>query len=260
MDPKAEVKRLEKELATYLESGRWKEWLTFQARFHRYSTANSWLILIQRPGATRVAGYRTWQTVGRQVRGGSKGIAILAPISRRREKGKEDGDEEREEVRRSVWFKTVYVFDVADTDGDPLPRASEDLTGNDVPLVTLMGRAEALGVPVSEKPMRESLGGYYADGKVTLNANKPPMQRAKTLAHELAHHVGGHKPCADEREMQEVFAESVAFAVMSAMGVDSSSYTLGYLGVWAGDSGPAAVRLMAEAVQGTAEKIIGRAT
>ena len=86
------------------------------------------------------------------------------------------------------------------------------------------------------------------------------MQRAKTLAHELAHHVGGHKPCADEREMQEVFAESVAFVVMSAMGVDSAGYTLGYLGAWAGDSGPAAVRLMAEAVQSAAEKIIGRAT
>src|SRR5438876_10458449 len=91
--------------------------LTTMARFHRYGLHNVCLIVAQRPTAARVAGFHTWRTVGRFVRKGEKGIAIMAPIiARRREDASED------ESRTIAGFRAVYVFDVEQTDGAPLPQ------------------------------------------------------------------------------------------------------------------------------------------
>src|SRR2546426_2845047 len=112
-----------KELAALLEQGR-SERLTSllktMARFHRYSLHNICLIVSQRPTATRVAGFHTWRTLGRFVRKGEKGIAIMAPIIARR---REDANEE--EPRTIVGFRAAYVFDVEQTDGAPLPQPAE---------------------------------------------------------------------------------------------------------------------------------------
>jgi antirestriction protein ArdC len=112
-----------KELADLLDqghSGRLTSLLKTMARFHRYSLHNVCLIVAQRPTATRVAGFHTWRTLGRFVRKGEKGIAILAPIVARR-----GDDAEEQENRIVVGFHTAYVFDVAQTDGAPLPQPSE---------------------------------------------------------------------------------------------------------------------------------------
>src|SRR5436853_6691263 len=92
--------------------------LTAAARFHHYSPANVLLILRQRPDATRVAGYRTWQQLGRQVRRGERGIAVLAPCTYLRPADDDHNDESRRILRG---FKVAHVFDISQTDGDPLP-------------------------------------------------------------------------------------------------------------------------------------------
>src|SRR5438093_3150171 len=94
--------------------------LKTMAQFHRYSFHNVCLIARQRPDATRVAGFHAWRKLGRFVRKGEKGIAILAPIVGRKEAETEDGDS-----RAVVGFRAAYVFDVAQTDGEPLPEAAE---------------------------------------------------------------------------------------------------------------------------------------
>src|SRR5262245_53652220 len=112
-----------KELAALLGQGRSERLtslLTTMARFHRYSLHNICLIVSQRPTATRVAGFHTWRSVGRFVRKGEKGIGILAPILRRRLESADD-----DEQRVIAGFRVVYVFDVDQTDGAPLPQASE---------------------------------------------------------------------------------------------------------------------------------------
>lgn len=111
------------QLASMLDEGRSERLtslLTTMARFHRYSLHNVCLIVAQRPTATRVAGFHTWRSVGRFVRKGEKGIAIMAPIVRRR---REDADDD--EARTIVGFRAAYVFDVEQTDGEPLPQPAE---------------------------------------------------------------------------------------------------------------------------------------
>src|SRR5688500_13147569 len=112
-----------KELATLLEQGRSERLIALlktMGRFHRYSLHNVCLIVAQRPSATRVAGFHTWRSVGRFVRRGEKGIAILAPIVRRRLE-----ETQKDEPRVIAGFRTAYVFDVEQTDGAPLPQTAD---------------------------------------------------------------------------------------------------------------------------------------
>ena len=103
-----------------------KAYLAVQARFHRYSWHNSMLICMQRPDATHVAGYRTWQSLGRQVNKGEHGIMIFAPCPWKRENDKGETEE-------GMFFRAVHVFDVAQTDGKELPNV-------DVPTVDIAQR------------------------------------------------------------------------------------------------------------------------
>ena len=99
----------------------WQAWLTVQRRFHCYSWANAVLIALQRPDATQVAGFHAWLRLGRHVRKGEKGIAILAPIvSRTRVTDDELGDE-KVLAGSPRAFRITYVFDIAQTDGDEMP-------------------------------------------------------------------------------------------------------------------------------------------
>ena len=122
--------QLREGIATLTSSERWTRWLEAQSRFHHYSFGNTLLILLQRPDATRVAGYRAWLQLRRQVRKGEKGIAILAPIANRIRVEDENG-EEKVLAGPAHAFRIAHVFDVAQTDGDDLPTVSDRLTGDD---------------------------------------------------------------------------------------------------------------------------------
>jgi hypothetical protein len=111
--------QLTAQVATVQDSDAFKRYLTAQAIFHRYSARNVFLILFQRPEATRVAGYTTWQKLGRQVRRGKTGITIFAPAPFKQTTTDTATGEVTEELIPR--FKTATVFDISMTDGEPLP-------------------------------------------------------------------------------------------------------------------------------------------
>jgi hypothetical protein len=221
-------------LATLLDQGQ-SDHLTAllktMARFHSYSWHNVCLIASQRPTATRVAGFQTWRTLGRFVRRGEKGIAILAPILRRR-----DDDPADASVRSVVGFRAAYVFDVEQTDGDALPMPQEasgepgDLTNRLKQTVIAQGIAfdycEHLGGAL----------GTSSGGHIQLLPGLSPATEFTTLVHEYAHellHRRDDRPAS--RDVRELEAEAVAFVVGSAIGLETADASRDYIHLYRGD-------------------------
>lgn len=202
-----------------------RDYLTFMGRFHKYSLNNQLLIWFQRPNATQVAGYKAWQSLGRQVRKGEKGIAILVPMAR-----KVQGDDGAEETK--LWFGTGYVFDVSQTDGEPLPEQPDWSSKECAPVLQakLFEFAKSLGIQVCVgEPTIEGAQGVSYGGKIVIH----PDTGTSTLVHELAHellHQGTDKSAS--RQVRELQAEAVAAVVMSHFGFEVSE-SLNYLGLWA---------------------------
>jgi antirestriction protein ArdC len=218
-------------------SDAWRAHLDVQGRFHHYSFSNALLISRQDPDATRVAGFATWKKLGRVVRRGERALWILAPMTGRRTRNAEG-----EERRPIVGFRPVAVFDVAQTDGDPLPDVCRVLRGSHpaAGFEVLVDRATKLGyaVDVTELPGSTNGDCSFARRRIRVEGRNEPAQQVKTLAHELAHallHEG-----TDDRALAELEAESTAFVVCRSLGLDTSDYSFGYVACWAG-GGPEAV-------------------
>lgn len=240
------VERLHEQLQTSLQelvtSEDWQRALTVAARFHDYSFANTQLIWAQSlaRGVTpsRVAGYRMWQQLGRQVRRGEHGLGILAPVIRKvtPENGKED-------ERRVVGFRVVHVFDIAQTDGEPLPEVTATLVEGDLPVhwdqVSELIAAAGFDLQVADVDRLGEANGItdWQQRDVAVRASLPGAQRFKTAIHELAH-VRLHEPTAEGRPncrgIVEVEAESVAYLVCAGLGIDSAGYSLPYVASWSG--------------------------
>jgi antirestriction protein ArdC len=248
-------------LATAIDEVRasetFRQFLEVQARFHRYSWHNSLLIASQRPDATQVAGYRTWQKLNRQVRKGERGISILAPCPYRREVrpgNTTDGDTETIE---GIYFRVVYVFDVAQTDGDPLPTV-------DIPtvqavadglLTDLIRVADSRGIRVDFGPLSSGAFGVSKHGAIQIDNQHPTGQQAKTLAHELAHesmHWDNVGPLTGS--VAELEAESVAYVVCMHFGLDVEVRSSRYIALWHGDS--KALRASLDRIATTARNLI----
>jgi antirestriction protein ArdC len=232
-EAKSLLSTLEAGVTELVTSEDWARWLDQQARFHSYSFYNCHLIAWQCPEASRVAGYKTWQALGRQVRAGEKSIRILAP-SKFKTTG-EDGVEQ--------WairgFHTVGVFDISQTEGDELPEVCNRLTGAapaDL-FESLTSVAGGLGFRVDLRDIPGSTNGYcdVDEHLIAVERSNDPAQQAKTLIHELAHailHAG--EGASVERPVKELEAESTAYVVAQALGFDTSAYTFGYVAGWAG--------------------------
>jgi hypothetical protein len=182
--------RLTAQVEDLVDSDRWKQFLAVAARFHRYSANNVLLLLSQMPSATRVAGYRRWQSLGRQVRRGEAGLAILAPcVSRARPLDDTEAEERPELVRVLQGFRVAYVWDISQTDGEPLPEVRPTLLAGQAP----DGLWDALAAQVHQAGFelrRGACGGAngrtdYAARLVTVRDDVDDAQAAKTLAHEL---------------------------------------------------------------------------
>lgn len=210
------------------DSDRWAAHLATQARFHRYSPRNVMLISMQRPTASHVAGFRTWQQLGRQVNKGERGIAILAPMVRRAD---DDGG------ARLTGFRWVTVFDIEQTSGSELPSPVSLLTGHGpAGLETrLHAIATALGLSVEVGPLPPGVNGElrWHTSSIVVAEKAAPLQAIKTLCHELAHFLL-HRHETD-RGQAEVEAESTAFVVLGALGIDTGAYSAGYVASWLGD-------------------------
>jgi antirestriction protein ArdC len=236
--------QLREGIATLTSSEKWTRWLQAQSRFHHYSFGNTLLILLQRPEATRVAGYRAWLQLRRQVRKGEKGIAIIAPIANRIRVEDENG-EERVLAGSAHAFRTAHVFDIAQTDGDDLPTVSGRLAGDDPDEVysQLVAVAHSLGFTVEEDYLDGTRNGdcNHSTKAIRVEVRNEPAQQIKTLAHELSHAILHGGDFTGSREIAELEAESVAYIVSQNVGLDSSAYSFGYVASWIG-GGPEAIK------------------
>jgi hypothetical protein len=231
--------RLAEGITQLTSSERWQEWLTMQSRFHSYSFNNALLIL------------------------GEKGIWILAPMVYKSDAGDDaaTGDEPTKVIRG---FKPVPVFDVSQTDGAELPEVCIRLEGEDESGLYDRLRTVATSIGFTVENALE-LGGangmcLHDEHRILVLETNSPLQQVKTLAHELGHAIlhgqGDGRP--DNRELIELEAESVAFVVCAASGINSDGYSFGYVATWSGggDEALAAIKASAPRIQRAASQLI----
>ena len=217
------------------------EYLKFASRFHSYSLGNILLILWQKPTATRVAGYRAWQKMNRYVRKGEKGLAILAPCVY--------GDK-TDAAKTRIFFKPVWVFDISQTEGEPLPDINWRTTEQNTELQSaLTALVESNGWHVAYTDGLDGAEGSCQYSTKTINLLKDTG--TSTLVHEIGHMLlhEDHKDMS--REDKETEAESVSFVVCTHFGLETAAPM--YLASW---SEPKQIKEHADRIIKTAHKII----
>lgn len=238
----------------------WARMLQAAARFHDYSPSNVLLISAQRPDATRVAGIRTWNSLGRRVKRGEHGIAILAPCVYPAPPGLSSEESTVDtsamtsaEPSRSArpnrhlrGFRVVHVFDVTQTDGRPLREASPTALAGVGPeglWDRLASLAQADGYRVERGPCRPGAMGYtdFNARAVRVRGDTEGAQAVKTLAHEVGHIRADHEHRFPDyaasracRGRAKVEAESIAYLITAQAGADSTAYSVPYLAGWSG--------------------------
>ena len=264
----AALDRLGDGIRSVWESQAWRRWLDSLAKFHDYSLNNTMLIAMQMPEATRVASYRSWRRdFDRHVKKGERGIEILVPMvvkSRSEDEEVPQDDEGTTERKRLVGFRVGHVFDVSQTEGEPLPEiashVSADVSGFDS-LMDAIRAVSAYPIEVVDGLPPETNGLFSRRmGYIAVRRGMPQGQTVKTALHELAHSVM-HDADAKElpdRSMREVQAESVAYAVSAALGLDTSGYSFGYVASWAVGKTDEEMRACMQAVRDAAKQIIDR--
>ncbi len=228
LDKKVEeyVKQLAEETGAVHQSTKYRAYLDCMAKFWRYSLHNQILIHVQRPNASRVAGFRTWNQLGRRVKFGEKSIKILAPFIKHVVKKDEQTGEEKE--HELTYFCPVSVFDLAQTDGQDLPKLDIDLTGNSHEwLITrLVEFCKSRQIEVEFKELGiNGLYGYSQGGKIVIGTNQSSNTQVNTIVHEMAHELihyseDGRKFSKQERE---IHAEGVAYVLCKIWGLDTKS-------------------------------------
>ena len=253
--------QLEDGIAQLFESDQYRQWLTTMSRFHDYSLNNTILIAMQKPDATLVAGYTSWQkNFGRQVQQGEKAIRILAPTpyKQRVEVDRTDPNtgeilfnpdgttqKDIQEILRPA-FKVVSVFDVSQTDGRELPSLGvNELTG-DVQQFEMFFEAlkRTCPVPMDFEQITSGAKGYYhqTERRIAIQEGMSQVQTVKTAIHEMAHQKlhsidpDSKTPVQDQgnssRNSKEVEAESVAYTICQHYGIDTSDYSFAYIAGW----------------------------
>jgi len=204
-------------------------------RFHRYSLHNVLLIASQRPNASYVAGFRTWNQLGRFVKKGEKGIMILAPILCRKPDQEQANDEREASI---AGFRAAYVFDISQTDGEELPHIGA-VQGDPLQYgERLRNFATAQGIAVEYSLEIAPARGMSSGGRITLLPGQSPAEEFSTLAHELAHELL-HRTDRREntsRRVRETEAEATAFVVCESVGLETGSAAADYIQLWSGDA------------------------
>lgn len=274
---KALTEQLEKSIQDFMESEKYKAFLSSMAKFHNYSLNNQILIAVQKPDSTLCAGYTTWQKQNRYVKKGEKGIKIICPSPYKKEYLKDvidkttgkpellpDGRTKQKIVQKVIpFFKVGYVYDISQTEGQPLPEIADILEGDlDEGLKSLKeAMLQASPVPVCFQPIDGETNGFYspAAGEIVVDSTLSEKQSLKTLIHETAHALL-HNPEASSsqstRETKEVEAESVAYVVCQYFGLDTSDYSFGYIAGWSSGKGTPELKASLENIRNTSNEII----
>lgn len=277
------MQSLESGVEELFTSNRYQEFLKTMAKFHNYSFNNTMLIAMQRPDATLVTSYKNWQSMGRQVMKGEKGITIIAPAPYKKMKEKEvldenqrpimgtDGKPKTEKVEVTVpHFKAVTVFDIAQTSGEPIQTlAPELLTAAVQDFDSFMQAIQKISpVPIRFDEIDGNANGYYhnADKEIVIKKGLSESQTLKTTIHETAHAKLHDKEIMEslgvekDRLTKEVEAESVAYCVCSSFGLDTSEYSFPYIAGWSSSREMKEMKASMDVIRKTAGEMIDQLT
>lgn len=234
----------------YLNSDKYKDYLTKMSQLNNYSSRNLRLILAQNPEATQVASFKQWKEIfERHVKKGEKSIRIFAPMTKlKKDENNQPILDKNGKPETVTFFGLVPVFDVSQTDGKEMPKAisevNEQLTDLDYANLyrALMIIAKDNNVSVRFEEMQGEAKGYYnpAEHQIVLRSNDMnKSQLIKTFLHETAHSELHHANNPQEKQLTrstaELQAESVAYVVSAYYGLDTSDYSFGYLASWSDD-------------------------
>ncbi|MGA7631550.1 MAG: ArdC-like ssDNA-binding domain-containing protein [Terriglobales bacterium] len=235
------------------------QYLSAMGRFHRYSFGNIMLIARRKPDATNVAGLRTWNSLGRFVKRGEKGILILAPmIGRKKADSAAEATEDAKQSQPQLYgFRAVYVFDINQTEGKDLPTLTEvrgDVSDYRERLVKFV---ESQGITLTYSDRIAPAKGLSHGGKITLLSGMQPAEEFSTLAHEIAHEMlhRGDRRTLTTKQVRETEAEAVASVVCQSVGLQTGTTSADYIQLWHGDAN--LLRESLEVVQQTAAVILG---
>ena len=240
------MRALESGVRDFMETDAYKSYLRAVGKFHNYSMNNILLITMQKPEATLVAGYNTWKKhFNRNVKRGEKGLKIIAPmpVSIEKEEDRTDqyGNTYKEKVTVTVpRFHAVTVFDVSQTEGEPLSTIGVDeLTGSVEGYQTFFEAIKAASpVPIGFEDIKSGAKGYFhvEDNRIAINKGMSEIQTVKTAIHEMAHaklhYLEAQKDNKQSKNSKEVEAESVAYTVCQHYGIDTSDYSFAYVATW----------------------------
>jgi antirestriction protein ArdC len=246
------------ELVEAVEAGKSQrliEYLKTMGRFHKYSLGNAILIGFQKPDATHVAGFRTWKRLGRHVKKGEHGIAIMAPIVYRKKKtGDSDNKESEDEEVRT--FKTVHVFDISQTDGKQLPEFARVNGDPGVYTERLRKYINSNGIVLEYSDAIGSADGVSAGGLIKLKKGLSAAEELSVLAHEMAHEKlhKNRENMPKGQKVRETEAEAVAFVVCYGIGLNTNSASSDYIQLYNGDKEMLIESL--ERIQKTASEIL----
>lgn len=238
--------KLEEGVENIYSSGKYAEYLSTMSKFHHYSINNCILIASQKPDASLVAGYEKWKKeFHRHVNRGEKGIMIFAPHTGKAkytvENIDESGNTEEKEVEKEyTYFRRIFVYDVSQTSGEPVPSLVTELQGQVDSFEKYKNALESVSpVPVFYQDIQGQAHGYYHPGekKIVIQNDMSELQTIKTMIHEIAHATLDHGSEEDvwDKNTKEVQAESVAYWVTQMLGLDTSDYSFGYIAGWSKD-------------------------
>lgn len=225
-------------LQAIVDNGEYEKFLKFQKSFKGYSFNNLILIFCQFPDATMIAGKSKWLKLKREVQKGAKKIWIIAPIPLKANKKvkKIENGEEIEEVQTYEYclYKYVYVYDISQTTGEDCPLQIHCL--NNENMANFYNKLKEIShLPVLEKALYGTIKGYYNKNKqeIVIKDTLSSNDKAAVLLHELSHAMYDDFDYKADRELSEVFVESIAYIVADHFGLDTSLCSFNYIIQWA---------------------------
>ncbi len=205
-----------------------KQTLDSLSNFHNYSFYNQ--IILCFAGCSQVAGYKKWKELGRTVKKGGKAVWILAPWFKKVKAKKEAEEQKKKELKLLSGFFSVPVFDISQTEGEPIKRGIT--IGSDIDFKELRKATEKAGWTVVFKPLEIAKGGYVTseNGEITLNSNLDETENTGTLVHEWVHKELKHPNSGTPARVAEQQAETATYLVCKVLGIERKSVF--YLKSW----------------------------
>ena len=276
--------KLENGIKELFDSEKYKTFLSTMAKFYHYSYNNSLLIMFQKPDATAIAGYTDWiKKFHRYVRKGEKGIKILAPAPYKKDVevpvldgngnnviGADGKKLTRTEEIKVPAFKVTTVFDVSQTEGEPLPSITEQLKGDIAEYEKFFAALKEISpVPIAFENIQTGANGYYhlEEKRIAIQDDMSELQTIKTAIHEIAHAKLHALPDKEDeksdpdvekidRNTKEVQAESISYTVCQRFGLDTSDYSFGYIAGWSSGRDIKELKKSLKTIRQTAAEII----